>query len=320
MPATRQATSTIPLVFVVVGDAGAQQIVPNFARPDSNIAGFTSNELTMAGKRLQLLREMSSETACVLYVTNVLLGTGTGDIVEHIKMDAVSVGVFLVDGAVSSSEEITAAIEAFGRESRGGIVVAFNAFTTVHRAQIIALAARHRLPTIYPLRVFADDGGLISYGFNQDDQFRRSASYIDRILKGEKACRLAVHAAHILQSGLPINPKNAYHRVSSGPIGSPNGSWEEHRAQTENCANEREPPKYFESGIGGCGRCRYGPPLHPHRQSRDNHDLESPDFVAGGRWPEHLQDVGRQHQGENRWRARIQAVRGEGNCRRFRVD
>src|ERR1051326_725081 len=207
MPATRQATSTIPLVFVVVGDAGAQQIVPNFARPDSNIAGFTSNELTMAGKRLQLLREMSSETACVLYVTNVLLGTGTGDIVEHIKMDAVSVGVFLVDGAVSSSEEITAAIEAFGRESRGGIVVAFNAFTTVHRAQIIALAARHRLPTIYPLRVFADDGGLISYGFNQDDQFRRSASYIDRILKGEKPGDLPVQEPTTFE--LVINLKTA---------------------------------------------------------------------------------------------------------------
>jgi ABC-type uncharacterized transport system substrate-binding protein len=207
MPATRQATSTIPLVFVVVGDAGAQQFVPNFARPGGNITGFTSNELTMAGKRLQLLREMSPEIVRVLYVTNVLLGAGTDEIVERIKRDAASVGVSLVDRSVRSSEEIKAVIEAFAGESRGGIVVAFNAFTTVHRTQIVALAARHRLPAIYPLRVFTDEGGLFSYGFNQDDQFRRSASYIDRILKGEKPGDLPVQEPTTFE--LVINLKTA---------------------------------------------------------------------------------------------------------------
>ena len=207
MSATRHATSTIPLVFVVVGDAGAQHFVPNFARPGGNITGFTSNELTMAGKRLQLLREMSPEIVRVLYVTNVLLGAGTDEIVDRVKRDAASVGVSLVDGSVRSSEEIKAAIEKFAGESRGGIVVAFNAFTTVHRTQIVALAARHRLPAIYPLRVFTDEGGLFSYGFSQDDQFRRSASYIDRILKGEKPGDLPVQEPTTFE--LVINLKTA---------------------------------------------------------------------------------------------------------------
>src|ERR1051326_1646548 len=117
---------------------------------------------------------MSPEIVRVLYVTNVLLGAGTDEIVDRVKRDAASVGVSLVDGSVRSSEEIKAAIEKFAGESRGGIVVAFNAFTTVHRTQIVALAARHRLPAIYPLRVFTDEGGLFSYGFSQDDQLRRS--------------------------------------------------------------------------------------------------------------------------------------------------
>jgi len=207
LPAARQATSTIPLVFVVVGDAGAQQVVQNFARPGGNITGFTSNEFTMAGKRLQLLREMTPEIVRVLYITNLLLGAGTSDVVERVKRDAASAGISLVDASVQSSDEIKAAIGGFARASNGGLVVAFNAFMTVHRAEIVALAAVHRLPAIYPQRVFADEGGLFSYGFNQNDQFRQAASYVSRILKGEKPGNLPVQAPTRFE--LVINLKTA---------------------------------------------------------------------------------------------------------------
>ena len=95
-------------------------------------------------------------------------------------------GVSLTEGAVNSVSEINAVLESFVREGGGGLVVAFNAFTTVHRREIVTLANRHRLAAVYPLRVFADEGALFSYGLNQDDEFRRGATYVNRILRGER--------------------------------------------------------------------------------------------------------------------------------------
>jgi putative tryptophan/tyrosine transport system substrate-binding protein len=186
LPATLQATSTIPIVFVITNASGIQQFAPNFARPGGNATGFTSSEVTMAGKRLQLLHEMRPGLARALYVTNSRIGVGPADISERVKQDARAMKVSLTEGSVDSVEELNAAVERFVRQGGGGLVVAFNAFTTVHRSEIVALANRHRLPAVYPLRVFADEGGLFSYGLNQDDEFRRSAAYVDRILRGEK--------------------------------------------------------------------------------------------------------------------------------------
>ena len=186
LPATLKATSTIPIVFVITNASGIQQFAPNFARPGGNATGFTSSEVTMAGKRLQLLHEMSAGVARALYITDPRLGVGASDISARIKQDARTMGVSLTEGAVNSVSEINAVVESFVREGGGGLVVAFNAFTTVHRSEIVALANRHRLAAVYPLRVFADEGGLFSYGLNQDDEFRRGATYVDRILRGER--------------------------------------------------------------------------------------------------------------------------------------
>jgi putative ABC transport system substrate-binding protein len=186
LPATLEATSTIPIVFVITNASGIQQFAPNFARPGGNATGFTSSEITLAGKRLQLLHEMSLGIARALYITNSHIGVGTTDISERVMQDARTMKVSLTEGSVDSVPELNAIVEKFVRQGGGGLVVAFNAFTTVHRSEIVALANRHRLAAIYPLRVFADEGGLFSYGLNQDDEFRRSASYVDRILRGEK--------------------------------------------------------------------------------------------------------------------------------------
>lgn len=186
LPAARRATSTIPIVFVITNASGIQQFASNFSRPGGNATGFTSSEITMAGKRLQLLREMSPGIARALYVTDPLIGVGTADISARVKRDAQTLGVSLTEGAVNSVSELNAVVERFVQGGGGGLVVAFNAFTTVHRSEIVALANRHRLAAVYPLRVFVDEGGLFSYGVNQDDEFRRGAAYVDRILRGEK--------------------------------------------------------------------------------------------------------------------------------------
>jgi putative ABC transport system substrate-binding protein len=184
LPATLEATSTIPIVFVITNASGIQKFAPNFAHPGGNATGFTSTEVTMAGKRLQLLHEMSPGLARALYVTNSHIGIGTTDISERVLQDARAMKVSLTEGSVNTVPELNAAVEKFVRQGGGGLIVAFNAFTTVRRSEIIALANRHRLPTVYPLRVFVDEGGLFSYGLNQDDEFRRGATYVDRILRG----------------------------------------------------------------------------------------------------------------------------------------
>ena len=186
LPATLEATSTIPIVFVITNASGIQQFAPNFARPGGNATGFTSSEVTMAGKRLQLLHEMSPGIARALYITNPLMGIGASDISARVKQDAQTMRVSLTEAPVNSVAEINAAVERFVGQGGGGLVVAYNAFTTVHRSEIVALANRHRLATVYPLRVFVDEGGLFSYGVNQDDEFRRGAIYVDRILRGDK--------------------------------------------------------------------------------------------------------------------------------------
>ena len=158
LPAARELTATIPIVFVFLSDASVQEYVANFAHPGGNITGFASDELALVGKRLGLLREMSSRTVRVLYITGKRVGVGRQELSEQILKDAAPVGVTLAEGAADNDAEIEAAVQEFVREPDGGLVVAFNAFNTVHRGTIIALAARYRLPAIYPLRTFTDSG------------------------------------------------------------------------------------------------------------------------------------------------------------------
>lgn len=207
LPAATAATSTIPLVFALLSDAAAQTYVGNFARPGGNVTGFTSDELALVGKRLELLRELAPGVTRVLYITNEEIGVGAADLVARIAKDATATGVTLVDGLVRTAAEIEPAVEKFAREPGGGILAAFNAFITVHRAEIIALAERFRLPAIYPLPSFTASGGLISYAFDQNEQFQQAGDYVARILGGEKPADLPVQEP--LRFRLVINMKTA---------------------------------------------------------------------------------------------------------------
>ena len=190
VPAARRATSTIPTVFVVTTDVEAQNHVASFARPGGNITGFASNEFELVGKRLELLREIAPRTAGVLYIRGDR--SETRALVPPIIKEAAAFDLAVTDGPAANEADIERAIEAFARRPDGGLVIAFDAFTIVHRVQLVDLAARYRLPAIYPFRFFTQSGGLVSYGIDQDDQFRQAASYVDRILKGDKPADLPV--------------------------------------------------------------------------------------------------------------------------------
>jgi putative tryptophan/tyrosine transport system substrate-binding protein len=194
VPAACEATTRIPIVFVVLSDLVAQDYVHSFARPGGNVTGFASFEFALVGKRLELLRELSPSIARVMYIRSLRTGTATRSLFERIAKDAGSVGIALTDGPAEDGAGIARAITTFASGSDRGLVVAFDAFTTVHRASIIELAARYRMPAIYPLGQFARDGGLASYGFDQDDQFRQAATYVDRVLRGEKPGDLPIQA------------------------------------------------------------------------------------------------------------------------------
>src|ERR1700694_1786816 len=192
LPAARETAGTIPIVFVLLSDAIAQEYVASFARPSGTVTGFASSELTLVGKRLAPLRGLGPTIPRGLYLTSRLVGAGTGDLLARAGKDAAVAGITLIDGSAEKGTDIEAAVRVFARESDGGIIAAFNAFTTVHRETIVAAANRYRLPAIYPLRSFTDGGGLFSYSFDQNDQFRQAAVYVDRILKGEKPGDLPV--------------------------------------------------------------------------------------------------------------------------------
>jgi putative tryptophan/tyrosine transport system substrate-binding protein len=207
VPAARQATSAIPIVFVVLGDVIAQNYVGSFARPGGNITGFTSYERALVGKRLTLLRETVPHIARVLYIRSKLIGTDTLSLFQSLTEDARALRLPVSDAPAENEAEIEQAVESFAQEPDGGLIVAFDAFATVHRAKIVELAAQHRLPAIYPLPAFPQSGGMLSYGFDQDEQFRQAASYVARILAGEKAGDLPVQAPTTFK--LVINLKAA---------------------------------------------------------------------------------------------------------------
>ena len=194
MPAARQASSTIPIVFVVLGDANAQNYVASFSRPGGNTTGFTSYERALVGKRLALLHELAPRIERVLYIRSKLTGTDTLALFQRLSEDSLIMGLPVQDGPAENEADIARSVESFAYEPGGGLIAAFDAFATVHRTRIVDLAARHRLPAIYPLRAFVESGGLLSYGFDQDEQFRQAASYVARILGGEKPADLPVQA------------------------------------------------------------------------------------------------------------------------------
>jgi putative ABC transport system substrate-binding protein len=185
-----QATRTVPIVFVTVIDPVGAGFVANLARPGGNATGFTIYEYGMSGKWLELLKEIAPGVTRAAVLRDPAVASGIGQF-GAVQIVAPSFGVELSPVDVRDAGEIERGVTAFARGLNGGLIVTGSAAAIVHRELIATLAARHRLPAVYPGRYSVTAGGLISYGPDLIDQFRRAAGYVDRILKGEKpeTCR-----------------------------------------------------------------------------------------------------------------------------------
>jgi len=191
--ALQKATGSVPIVFANVADPVGGGLVASMARPGGNTTGFITHEFGFAGKWLELLKEMvpSLKRAAVMRDSAIASQVALFGSIQSV---APSLGVELRPIDTRDPGEIERAVSAFAGEPNGGLIVALGARVLLHRNLIITLAARHRLPAVYPDRAFAAAGGLISYGSDQVDQMRRAAGYVDRILKGEKPADLPVQA------------------------------------------------------------------------------------------------------------------------------
>ncbi|MGC1763325.1 MAG: ABC transporter substrate-binding protein [Pseudolabrys sp.] len=201
-----QATRTVPIVFAVVIDPVGAGFVDSLARPGGNATGFTVFEYGMSGKWLELLKQIAPAVTRAAVFRDPTIASGIGQFAA-VQAVAPSLGVDLSAVDVRDAGEIERAVTAFARSSNDGLIVTASALATRHRDLIIALAARLRLPAVYPYRFFVTIGGLISYGPDFVDQYRQAAGYVDRILKGEKPAELPVQAA--TKCELAINLKTA---------------------------------------------------------------------------------------------------------------
>jgi putative ABC transport system substrate-binding protein len=213
--ALRQYTLTIPIVFTQVGDPVSFGLVTNMARP-TGITGFTPFDYTIGGKWLETLKECAPSLTRVA----VLFESGNPSSTQYmpaIEAAASSLGVGLVPSPVKSDTDIERAFAAFAAEPNSAVIAVPTAAVVRHRGQIIAFAAKHRLPAMYPYRFFTAEGGLMSYGTDLTHQFRQAALYIDRILKGEKPSGLPVQQPTRFE--LVINLKTAKALGLTVPIG-----------------------------------------------------------------------------------------------------
>jgi putative ABC transport system substrate-binding protein len=201
-----QATRSVPIVFPVVGDPIGAGFVDSLARPGGNVTGFMNFEYSIGGKWLELLKEIAPVVRRVAVLRDPGLPSGTGQF-GAIQTVAPSLGVDVIPVNVRDAGEIERAVAAFARSPNGGLIVTPSGLTIRHRELIITLTARHKLPAVYFERFFAKGGGLISYGPDIVDQYRRAAGYVDRILKGEKPADLPVQAPTKYE--LAINLKTA---------------------------------------------------------------------------------------------------------------
>jgi putative ABC transport system substrate-binding protein len=191
--ALQQATHAIPIVFVNVVDAVGAGYVESMARPGANVTGFTLIEYGTSGKWLELLKEVAPSVTRVAVIRDPTIAAGSGQL-GALQGVATSFRVELSPLGVRDAGEIERAVTAFARGANGGMIVLSGGLAVIHRERIIALAARHRLPAVYPARLFITSGGLMSCGPDTVDPFRRAAVYVDRILKGEKPADLPVQA------------------------------------------------------------------------------------------------------------------------------
>ena len=188
-----QETRAVPIVFVQVVDPVGGGFVDSLARPGGNATGFTNFEYGLGAKWLELLKQIAPGVTRAAVLRDPTVAAGIGQF-GAIQTAAPLLGVEVSPVNVRDAEEIERAVTAFARVSNGGLIVPGSALVGIHRDLIIALAARHKLPAAYANRLYVAAGGLISYGVDTFDQYRRAAGYVDRILKGEKPADLPVQA------------------------------------------------------------------------------------------------------------------------------
>jgi putative tryptophan/tyrosine transport system substrate-binding protein len=207
VPSAHQATTTIPIVFVSLPDPIVEPLVGSFSHPVGNITGFTTYEYGLVGKRLSLLRDLSPRITRVLYLRSRQTGVATQSLLERVMESARAAGLSVTDAPAQNPADIDRAIQMFASSPDGGLLVAFDAFTGMHRQVIVEMASRYRLPAVYASRKSAGNDGLCSYGFDQDQQFREAASYVARLLSGSKPSDLPVQTPTKFQ--LSLNLKTA---------------------------------------------------------------------------------------------------------------
>jgi putative ABC transport system substrate-binding protein len=201
-----QATRSVPIVFALVTDPVGTGLVKSLARPGGNVTGFMSMEYNLSGKWPQLLKEITPNVTRVAVLRDSILVPSIGQFAV-IQSVAASAGIEAIPIDLREPSQIEGAVAEFSENANGGLIVTAGPLTAAHRVLIVALAARHRLPAIYPERFFVKGGGLISYGPNFVDEFRNAAGYVDRILKGRKPAELPVQAPTKYE--LVINLKTA---------------------------------------------------------------------------------------------------------------
>jgi putative ABC transport system substrate-binding protein len=205
--ALQRETRTIPIVFVVVVDPVGSGFVKSLARPGGNITGFIHHESSLAEKWLQLLKEIAPRVTRVAVMFNPQTAPYAEHYLQPLKAAAPKIGVVTRTAAVRSESEIEEVISGLGREPGSGLIAMSDGFMTIHRKPIVASAARHNVPAVYYAANFAEQGGLISYGVEIGDLFRRAAPYVDRILRGAKPADLPVQLPTRFE--LVINRKTA---------------------------------------------------------------------------------------------------------------
>ncbi len=194
--ALRQQTQTVPVVFTVVSDPVGSGFVQSFSRPGGNLTGFTNFlEPSLAAKWVELLKEIAPGVSRVGILYNPQLAAGGGlYFAQPVEASAVALGVKPIRLPVQTSADVEQVIDKFAQEPGGGLISPPDSTILAHRDLILELTARHMVPAVYPYRFFLTSGGLMSYGMDYADVFRRAAEYVDRILKGENPAELPVQA------------------------------------------------------------------------------------------------------------------------------
>ena len=205
--ALQQETRTIPIIFTSVSDPIGSGFVASLPNPGGNITGFINMEASLSGKWVELIREIAPHVSRMAILFNPQTAPFAKYYLDTFRSAAAALSVESIEAPVHSPAEIEAVMTKLGRETAAGIVVMPDTTAVVYRDMIISLAERYRLPTIYPLRVFVVDGGLISYGMDYPEMFRKAASYVDRILRGAKPNELPVQLPTKFE--LVINLKTA---------------------------------------------------------------------------------------------------------------